>query len=86
MRIDKSNLKFQKTALILGIVLFGLKSTAYYVTNSNAILTDALEGLVNIFGAAFGLFSLYYATLPKDKIIHTDTEKLNLFHRVLKEF
>lgn len=65
--IDKSNLKFQRIALILGIVLFGLKLTAYLVTKSNAILTDALEGLVNILGAAFGLFSLYYATLPRDE-------------------
>jgi len=65
--IEKSNMRFQKRALLAGIVLFGLKFTAYFITNSNAILTDALEGLVNILGAAFGLFSLYYATLPKDK-------------------
>ncbi len=60
-------MRFQKLALLVGIILFGLKLTAYLVTNSNAILTDALEGLVNILGAAFGVFSLYYATLPKDK-------------------
>lgn len=65
--VEKSNMQFQKLALLLGVVLFGLKFTAYVVTNSNAILTDALEGLVNIIGAAFGVFSLYYATLPKDK-------------------
>ncbi len=65
--ISKSNMRFQKLALLLGVVLFGLKFTAYALTNSIAILTDALEGLVNIMGAAFGVFSLYYATLPKDK-------------------
>ncbi|MGB0390951.1 MAG: cation diffusion facilitator family transporter [Salibacteraceae bacterium] len=66
-QVEQENLKFQKVALLLGVVLFGLKSAAYIITNSNAILTDALEGLVNILGAGFGLFSLYYATLPKDE-------------------
>lgn len=65
--IDSANIRFQRVALAVSLVLFALKVTAFQVTNSNAILTDALEGLVNIFGAAFGLFSLYYATLPRDK-------------------
>ncbi|UTW65100.1 cation transporter [bacterium SCSIO 12643] len=64
--IDQVNIQVQRKALILGVVLFGLKLTAYLITNSNAILTDALEGLVNILGAGLGLFSLYYATLPRD--------------------
>lgn len=67
LNIDKLNLKFQRIALVVSLVLFAIKMVAYLVTNSNAILTDALEGLVNILGAGFGLFSLYYATLPRDK-------------------
>ncbi len=67
LKIDKVNIKYQRIALIIGVLLFGIKSTAYLITNSNAILTDALEGFVNILGAGFGLFSLYYATLPSDK-------------------
>lgn len=65
--IDQINIQFQRKAFFVGIVLFGLKITAYFITNSNAILTDALEGLVNILGAGLGLFSLYYATLPRDE-------------------
>ncbi len=66
-KTDKLNLVFQRIALGVSLILFGIKSIAYLLTNSNAILTDALEGLVNILGAGFGLFSLYYATLPSDK-------------------
>lgn len=66
-KVDKENIKFQRIALILGLVMLALKVGAYQLTNSNAILTDALEGLVNILAAGFGLFSLYYATLPSDK-------------------
>ncbi len=60
------NIRFQKIALIVSLGLFGIKMLAYYITNSNAILTDGLEGLVNIAGAAFGLYSLYYTAMPKD--------------------
>jgi cation diffusion facilitator family transporter len=65
--IDQINIQFQRTAFFVGLFLFGLKITAYLITNSNAILTDALEGLVNILGAGLGLFSLYYTTLPRDE-------------------
>lgn len=65
--LDKVNIRFQRIALLVGVVLLVAKLIAYFVTNSNAILTDALEGFVNILGAAFGLFSLYYATLPRDR-------------------
>lgn len=66
-QIDRLNIKFQRVALFVGIILFIIKVAAYYLTKSNAILTDALEGLVNILGAAFGVFSMYYATRPSDQ-------------------
>ena len=50
-KTDKLNLVFQRIALGVSLILFGIKSIAYLLTNSNAILTDALEGLVNILGA-----------------------------------
>lgn len=64
---DQLNIRFQRIALAVGVGLLAIKLIAYFMTNSNAILTDALEGFVNILGAGFGLFSLYYATLPRDK-------------------
>lgn len=61
------NIRFQIIALLVSLGLFSIKMLAYYLTNSNAILTDGLEGLVNIAGASFGLYSLYYTAMPKDQ-------------------
>ena len=39
---------------------------AYFITHSNAILTDALESIVNVLASSFAFYSIYLATLPKD--------------------
>lgn len=57
----------QRNVLIIGALLMFVKGAAYFITGSNAILTDAIESLVNISAGAFALFSLYYAAQPSDK-------------------
>lgn len=52
--------------LAAGIALMAIKFLAWYLTNSNAILTDALESVVNVVAGAFALYSVYYASLPRD--------------------
>ncbi len=42
------------------------KFAAYFITYSNAILTDALESIVNVLASAFAFYSISLATLPKD--------------------
>lgn len=42
------------------------KFVAYFITQSNAILTDALESIVNVLASGFAFYSIYLATLPKD--------------------
>lgn len=44
-----------------------IKITAYYLTGSVSILSDALESTVNIVASLIGLYSLYIASLPKDE-------------------
>ena len=48
------------------VLLFVLKIIAYYLTHSLAILTDALESIVNVLAGFIGLYSLYIAAKPKD--------------------
>jgi len=64
---QQENYQFQKVIAATGLLLFGVKLTAWYLTNSVAILTDALEGIVNVISAFIGLYSLYLSSLPKDK-------------------
>ncbi|WP_394347488.1 cation diffusion facilitator family transporter [Pedobacter polaris] len=43
------------------------KFVAYFLTNSNAVLTDAAESIVNVIASAFAFYSIYLTTLPKDE-------------------
>lgn len=60
-------LRFQFWILLTGIVLMCIKFLAWYFSHSNAILTDALESIVNVLAAGFTLYSFYFAVKPKDK-------------------
>ncbi len=63
---SKQNFNVQKILVIVSILLFGIKIFAWYLTGSVAILTDALESIVNVFTAFVGLYSLYVSSLPRD--------------------
>ncbi|RZL66827.1 MAG: cation transporter [Pedobacter sp.] len=54
-------------SLCVSIILMLAKFTAYFLTNSNAILTDAAESIVNVIASAFAFYSIYLTTLPKDE-------------------
>src|ERR1035437_6057451 len=55
-----------RTMLLFSIVIMAIKFTAYFITHSVAVLSDALESIINIAAGAFALFSIYYASQPKD--------------------
>jgi cation diffusion facilitator family transporter len=51
----------------VSILLMLLKFIAYYLTGSNAILTDALESIINVMASGFAFYSIYLSSQPKDK-------------------
>jgi cation diffusion facilitator family transporter len=53
--------------LLFSIALMVVKFVAYLFTHSTAILTDALESIINVVAGGFALFSIYYSSQPKDK-------------------
>ncbi len=53
--------------LMVTILLGLLKFLAYFLTRSNAILTDALESIINMIAGGFALFSIYFASHPQDR-------------------
>lgn len=63
----RAQTRLQLLALLIGIALMGAKFLAWWLTKSNAILSDALESIINIVAGAFGLYSLVLAAKPKDK-------------------
>lgn len=60
------NLRVQKFITALSVILFFAKIIAYYFTNSLAVLSDALESIVNVMAGFIGLYSLYVAAKPRD--------------------
>lgn len=64
---SKENFQFQKIVATVGVLLFLIKIIAWYLTNSIAILTDALESVINVISGFVGLYSLYISSLPRDK-------------------
>lgn len=67
MKTAGQNLQVQKWVAGISVVLLVAKIMAYYFTHSVAILTDALESIVNVAAGFIGLYSLYVSAKPKDK-------------------
>jgi cation diffusion facilitator family transporter len=63
----KANFDFQKIIAVVGVSLMAIKFVAYFLTGSVAILTDALESIVNVVAAFVGLYALYLSAQPADK-------------------
>lgn len=64
---DKIRLKIAWASLIIGTVLLVFKFWAYELTDSKAILSDALESIVNVLGAIIALVTITIASKPADK-------------------
>jgi cation diffusion facilitator family transporter len=61
------NFRIQQWVAGISLVLLAVKLFAYYLTHSVAILTDALESIVNVVAGFIGLYSLYIAAKPRDR-------------------
>ncbi|MDR9486917.1 cation diffusion facilitator family transporter [Salibacter sp.] len=64
---EKKNLHIQVIVLLVGTGLMLIKFGAWWISNSNAILTDAVESIVNVIAAGIGVYALYLSSLPRDK-------------------
>ena len=54
-------------ALVVGVIITGSKFAAYWITESAAILSDALESIINIVTSSFALASLTVSARPPDE-------------------
>ena len=64
---SRKYIRFQMFAVAIGVLLFGIKFLAYYLTNSTTIFSDAMESIVNVAAGTFALYSLIVAAKPKDR-------------------
>ncbi len=67
MQTAQYNLRVQKIIATVSIILFIIKIAAWYITGSVAVLTDALESIVNVVAGLIGVYSLYVSARPVDE-------------------
>lgn len=53
-------------SLVVGFVVLGLKAVAYWLTGSVALMSDALESIVNVVTALVALIAIRVAAAPAD--------------------
>ena len=67
MTVAQTKNRLGLLSLVVSVALVAVKFYAYHLTRSQAVLTDALESIINVFTSGFALYSLYLAGLPKDE-------------------
>lgn len=63
----RKRIRIIKTVLFVSIGIMGLKFLTFWLTKSGAILSDALESLINIATSTFTLYSISYSAKHKDE-------------------
>jgi cation diffusion facilitator family transporter len=63
-------------AIVGGIAILGVKLLAFFVSNSVALLSDALESIVNIAASGLMLFSVHVSEKPADESHHYGHQKI----------
>jgi cation diffusion facilitator family transporter len=66
-------------SILAAILTIGLKGTAYAITGSVGLLSDALESCVNLLAATTAYIVLGYASRPADKTHAFGHEKIEYF-------
>ena len=71
-------------SILLGLVVLGLKMLAWAMTGSIALLSDALESIVNVATALTALVAIRVAALPADANHPYGHHKAELFSAILE--
>jgi cation diffusion facilitator family transporter len=77
---DRKALQFAMTmSLVIGVMMFVMKVTAYVLTGSAAILSDAAESVVHVAAVGFAFYSLRLSYKPADETHLYGHSKISFF-------
>ena len=68
-----------RLSLSIGILMLAGKLTAYLLTGSSAIFSDAAESVVHVVAVAFAVFSLWLSVRPAVPKFHYGYERITFF-------
>ena len=63
----KTRLRVVSLSIGAGLLILGLKYVAYLISGSTALLSDAIESVVNVVAAVFALGAVIFAEKPADR-------------------
>lgn len=66
-------------SLFIGILMLAGKVTAYLLTGSSAIFSDAAESVVHVVAVGFAVFSLWLSVRPAVPKFHYGYERITFF-------
>lgn len=64
--MSRKTLWVAATSVLVGIIVLGLKTMAWWVTGSVALLSDALESIINVAASLGALIALHISSQPAD--------------------
>lgn len=71
-------------AVLGSLLVFSIKFIAYLISNSIAMLSDALESIVNIAASSIMLFSIYVSIKPPDESHQYGHQKIEEVSRLIE--
>lgn len=76
--------KLALASIVIGLFVLGLKFTAYWLTGSVALYSDALESIVNVAAAAVAFIAIRLSAKPPDRNHPYGHEKAEYFSSVFE--
>ena len=64
---QKLRIRMILISFAVSVALMGLKFLVYYLTHSSAVLSDALESIINVVASGFATISIWMAAKPPDR-------------------
>ena len=78
-RALRDNRYAMRLSLLFGVAMLLGKTTAYWLTGSAAILSDAAESVIHVVAVGFAAFSLSVSTRPADDRFRYGYERISFF-------
>ncbi len=77
-------MKIASASIVIGVIVLGLKTLAWWLTGSVALMSDALESIVNVATAIAALVAIKVASRPADHVHPYGHHKAEFFSAVLE--
>ncbi len=77
---DRKDMNFaMRLSFLVGLLMLAIKTYAFFITGSTAILSDAAESVIHVFAVGFAVYSMWLSFKPADEDHLYGHEKIGFF-------